>query len=257
MATIAAVTFDFHNTLVTGERWLHLEIHTLPCAVLEHLVGEGTLPPAAAAPAVLAQAEATYRAIREEAKASGSEVTAQAGVVRVFATLGPLGAVDGPRLAAALAAVQQACLADTTLIPGAHEVLAALRQAGRHLAVVSSAAYAPFVHWALARHGLAGYFPVVATSAETGYYKSDPRLYAWALDQLQVAPRQAVHVGDHARFDILGAQAAGMRAILFAPAGGPDAPGRPGDCRPDAVVADLRDIPAALAQLEQAPDRRA
>ena len=249
MGTIEAVTFDFHDTLVRAESWLQLEIRTLPSVVLGRLAAWGDLPAAVADPDLQDQAVTLYGGIREEARTSGREVTALDGVVRVLAALGLAGAVDRTRVEAALAEAQRACLADSRAVPGAGPVLAALQAGGRQLAVVSSAAYPPFVAWGLTRYGLAGYFPVVATSAATGYYKSDPRLYAWALAQLGVDPARAVHIGDHPRFDVQGAQAAGMRAILFTGAIDRRAAGSP-ECRPDATIAALADLPAALARLE-------
>ncbi|HUS15684.1 MAG TPA: HAD family hydrolase [Chloroflexia bacterium] len=246
MSTITAVTLDFHDTLVRSDSWLHLEIVTLPGAVLEWLVASGYLPSRAADPATLSAAETAYRGIREEAKASGREVPAAPGVWRVLTTLGlDTGLADGT-IDAAVEAVERRCLEDTALVPGVLEALAALKAAGLCLAVVSSAAYTPFVHWALARHGLVDYFPVVATSAATGYYKSDPRLYAWALAKLGVDAAHAVHVGDHPRFDVQGAQAAGMRALLYAPDPGTPAPD---DCQPDAILTAMHHLPTLIAGL--------
>jgi putative hydrolase of the HAD superfamily len=53
-------------------------------------------------------------------------------------------------------------------------------------------------------------------------------------------------VGDHPRFDVQGAQAAGMRAVLFT-RGGTHPPDSA--CRPDATVARMADLPAVLADL--------
>ena len=140
-------------------------------------------------------------------------------------------------------------------MPGAAEAVTALAGAGLRLAVVSNAAYPAFVRWGLARHGLTPFFALVATSAAFGYYKSDPRLYAAVLDQLGVMPAEAVHVGDHWRWDVQGAQAAGLRAIWYHPPGPPARPGDdpPADLRPDAVIAHMADLPAALARLQTEP----
>jgi putative hydrolase of the HAD superfamily len=249
MPAIAAVTFDFHDTLVSSASWLHLEIHTLPAEVLARLAQAGALPPSAGTPDIAARAVAEYEAIREEAKASGREVTAAAGVGRVLTALNLDTAVTPAQVDAAIESVERACLDDAALVPGVREVLGGLQGTGTRLAVVSSAAYPPFVRWGLDRYDLAGYFPVVATSGDTGYYKSDPRLYAWALARMGVAPAQAVHVGDHPRFDVQGAQAAGMRAVLFT-RGGTHPPAA--DCRPDATVAHMADLPTVLADLAAA-----
>ncbi len=237
---IEAVTFDFHNTLVSGEAWLDLEIRTLAGAVIERLVARGRLPATAGTAAGLVEAEAAYHAVRTAAMASGRETDAVAGVWQVLTVLGLAGDLDRRVVPGAVLSAQRACLADTALVPGAMAAVLALRAAGYRLAVVSSAAYTPFVRWGLARYGLTDFFPVVATSAGTGYYKSDPRLYAWALRRLGVAAGAAVHVGDHPRWDVQGAQASGMRAILFdrGPAARPSATPAP-DCRPDATIRDL------------------
>ncbi len=247
---IHAVTFDFHNTLVSGDAWLDLEIRTLPGVVIRRLVARGKLPAGTATPAVQAAAEAAYRAVRAAATVSGQETAAVAGVWRVLTELELTAGLDVRAVQTAVRAAQQACLADTALVPGAAAALAAVQATGRRLAVISSAAYAPFVRWGLARHGLATYFPVVATSAGTGYYKSDPRLYVWALRRLGVAAAAAVHIGDHPRWDVQGAQAAGMRAVWLArgPAARPSASLTA--CRPDATIRDLADLPAALAALD-------
>ncbi len=247
---IEAVTFDFHNTLVSGDAWLDLEIRTLAGAVIRRLVARGKLPPTAGTAAVLTEAEAAYRTVRAAAMASGRETDAVAGVWQVLTALGLADGLMARAVQGAVLSAQRACLADTALVPGAVATVAALQSSGYRLAVVSSAAYAPFVRWGLARHGLANRFPVVATSAGTGYYKSDPRLYAWALRRLGVAAEAAVHVGDHPRWDVQGAQAAGMRAVLFdrGPAARPSAiPAA--DCRPDATIRDLAALLGVVAAL--------
>jgi HAD superfamily hydrolase (TIGR01509 family) len=251
---IAAVLCDFHNTLVSADAWLELEIHTLPRVVLAALVADGRLPEAAGDHTLLAATDRAYAIVREQARASGYEVDAVTGVRRVLAELG-VGAVGADALAAAVEAAERACLADTRLVPGVRAALTTLAADGRRLAVVSNAAYPPFVAWGLARYGLDQDFSIVAASGAAGYYKSDPRLYRWALDQLGVAPAAAVHVGDHWRWDVLGAQAAGLRAIWYHPPATlqPPLPGEPppADFRPDAVITHMGDLPAAVARLER------
>ena len=250
---VTAVTFDFHNTLVSSDSWLRLEIHMLPGEVLTRLVAAGRLPPEAATPAMLARAEDAYHAVRERAKESGRETPALAGVVQVLATLGWLEQVDIADLKAALVNAEQGCLRDTALVPGALAVLADLRAQGVRLAVVSSAAFPPFVGWGLARHGLARYFPVIATSGAVGYYKSDPRLYTWALARLGVAPAPPSMWGTTRSSTWWG-----RRRRACGPSGSTarrwtaPTPTLPADCRPDAVIRALSDLPAALARLSGA-----
>jgi len=102
------------------------------------------------------------------------------------------------------------------LAPGAEETLRALKERGYPLAVVSNwDASLPEILEAV---GLRRYFDHLAVSALSGVAKPDPRLFQEALRALGVAPEEAVHVGD-AEADLLGAQGAGMRALLFDPTG--------------------------------------
>ena len=250
---ITAVLCDFHNTLVSGDAWLRLEIDTLAREVIGRLVAAGALPPDAGTEAGLAAADRAYATLRQEARESGREVDAVTGARRALAAVG--WTVDQTALEGAVDAAERRCLGETTLVPAAAEAVAALAGAGLRLAVVSNAAYPAFVRWGLARHGLAPFFNLVATSAEFGYYKSDPRLYAAVLDQLGVSAAEAVHVGDHWRWDVQGAQAAGLRAIWYRPPGsGPPLGGPPpAEFHPDAVITRLTALPAAIAHLQAEP----
>lgn len=102
------------------------------------------------------------------------------------------------------------------LIPGAEETLRALKAQRYRLAVVSNwDATLPEI---LEVVGLKRYFDHLAVSALSGHAKPDPRLFKEALSALGVAPEEAVHVGD-SEADLLGAEAAGVRALLFDPLG--------------------------------------
>jgi len=97
------------------------------------------------------------------------------------------------------------------LVPGAEATLKALKAKGYPLAVVSNwDATLPEI---LEVVGLGRYFDHLSVSA-----KPDPRLFREALEALGVSPEEAVHVGD-AEADLLGAEAVGMRALLFDPLG--------------------------------------
>jgi putative hydrolase of the HAD superfamily len=63
--------------------------------------------------------------------------------------------------------------------------------------------------------GLAGHVDTVVSSAEVGLRKPDPRIFELALDRVGVTAADAAHVGDHHYADVLGAQAAGMTAVLI------------------------------------------
>jgi len=94
------------------------------------------------------------------------------------------------------------------------------------------------------RLGLADYFQFALCAEDLGVGKPDPAPFRAALRRADVAAAQAVHVGDHPDDDILGAQAAGLRAIWYNPRGLPWA----GDAPPDAQVRRLDQLPALLAR---------
>ena len=65
------------------------------------------------------------------------------------------------------------------------------------------------LHDHLRRAGIAQRFHTVLPSAEAGYEKPDPRIFAVALERLAVEPGRAVHIGDE-EADRRGALLAGM-----------------------------------------------
>jgi putative hydrolase of the HAD superfamily len=93
------------------------------------------------------------------------------------------------------------------------ESLARLRAAGLRLGVVSNSDGR--VEQALEAAGLRHYFDVVVDSALVGVEKPDPRIFQAALDALGVAPEEALYVGDLYEVDVVGAQTAGIQAVLL------------------------------------------
>ena len=67
-----------------------------------------------------------------------------------------------------------------------------------------------------------------------------------ALEQVDAAPEEVVHVGDQIRSDVMGAQGVGMRAVLIDRSGyGPNGT----DCPTIASLSELGDL---LEKLEKA-----
>jgi len=96
---------------------------------------------------------------------------------------------------------------------GVAPVLRKLRGLGLTLAVVSNSNGT--VRKALARVGLIDQLDAIVDSHEEGVAKPDPMLFRIALKRAHARPETTVHVGDMYRVDVLGARAAGLRAILF------------------------------------------
>jgi putative hydrolase of the HAD superfamily len=98
----------------------------------------------------------------------------------------------------------------------------------------------------LDRHGLLAGFAHVTFSDEVGVRKPDPEIFALTLRALGVEPAAAVHVGDDAVLDVLGARNAGLRAIQVTS----HAASVPEGQRPDATIANLTGLPDAVARLD-------
>ena len=126
-------------------------------------------------------------------------------------------------------------------VPGAVEGVAALREAGYTLSIVSNNTRAEQIG-KLERLGLIDAFADIVVSADHGINKPDARLFHIALDRLSVSAAQAVHVGDSWSADIEGAINAGIRPVWFNRFGA--AAARSGV----AEVADLRELLDGLAK---------
>ncbi|MBV9438205.1 MAG: HAD family hydrolase [Acidobacteria bacterium] len=71
----------------------------------------------------------------------------------------------------------------------------------------------------LAQCGLAGYFEHIIDSGRVGFEKPAREIFQAALDAMRIPAKSAVYVGDIYSIDYLGAQNAGMQAVLMDRAG--------------------------------------
>lgn len=214
-----AVTFDFHNTLAACDDWFAVEVRTLVADVLDWQAARNGPP---VTPETRCEAQSRYRALRRAIIEHGNEQEAEACVAAVLDDMRlPMQPAD---IAAGVEAVMRATLPGSTPLPGAVECVRMLRAANVPLAVVSSAAYHPFLEWSLEKFGIADCFAAIITSASCGFYKTRPEIYEQAARALDVAPCQVVHVGDAPDYDVRAAQAVGMRAVWLSAADGECAP---------------------------------
>ena len=109
---------------------------------------------------------------------------------------------------------RQAYLEVESRIDGALELVAALRERGLKLAIVSNSTREEQTR-KLATHGLAPYFDALVLAGDHDIFKPDPRLFAIALQALDVTAEEAVMVGDSWSADVVGARAAGVRILWF------------------------------------------
>jgi len=101
--------------------------------------------------------------------------------------------------------------------PGVRESLARLRAAGKRLVVVSNANGKIREHFG--KIGFEGAFDHVMDSGVLGFEKPDPRIFREALRVSGARPETTLHIGDFYEIDVVGARAAGLRAVLVDPAG--------------------------------------
>ena len=118
-------------------------------------------------------------------------------------------------------------------------VLDALRSHSR-LGVVSN--FTGNVDRCLAELGLLDYFDTVADSAVVGHAKPEPEVFRIALRALDVAPDDALMVGDNPFADVRAAAALGMATCWIAPPARPVPPG----CAPTYRIGTLPDLLAVL-----------
>jgi HAD superfamily hydrolase (TIGR01509 family) len=97
--------------------------------------------------------------------------------------------------------------------PDVIPALQRLKASGRTLVVVSNANGR--MREALDRAGIGPYVDVVIDSTEEGVEKPDPQIFLNALARAGARPETTLHVGDLFYTDVVGARAAGLRAVLL------------------------------------------
>lgn len=234
MPPIKAITFDVYSTLVHNEHALWEETFQEICQT-QHLAvdpkemykrwraiegrfrqervhHDGQKPPA-----FTLYADAWCRSFRE-----------------VFQAMGLPG---DPRAAAGMAIRDLAGRSPyAEVLPTLHR----LRSTCVKTAVLSNADRS-FLDPTLERLGFS--FDAVVSSEEVQVYKPDPLPFLKALSKLEVAPEEALHVGDNLAEDIPGAQAAGMRVAWINRSATPRDPSlRP----PDYEIRSLEELPGLL-----------
>jgi putative hydrolase of the HAD superfamily len=97
------------------------------------------------------------------------------------------------------------------LRPGSRELLARLRARGLRTGVVSN--FDRRLPEILGGLGLAAQLDAIVLPSDARAAKPDRRIFALALERVEVAAAEALFVGDDARRDLEGARAAGLQAV--------------------------------------------
>lgn len=216
MAQLRAVLFDMGDTVVDlgeGRGSYEERVMLRVGRVFDALAARGVaLPERAAFCALLAQdSEAQYQA------ALAQQLGIDAGVVmRRFLAEQGLPADDAMVEAAAEAYCRGGPELVAPLRHGAVETLTALKAQGLLLGALSNTIQpGRFLTTNMARWGLEGVFDARIYSSDVGVAKPHPRIFRVALEQLGVAPEDAVYVGDRIIPDVSGAHGVGMKAVLI------------------------------------------
>lgn len=135
------------------------------------------------------------------------------------------------------------------LYPFVRDTLAAIRNSGYRMGLISNTLIVSEYHRNLFREGgIYDLFEFMVFSAEFGANKPDPRIFRHALHAMKLEPARAWYVGDKPHRDICGAHGVGMTAVLV------DSPYeyRTKDSpahMPDIRIRDIRELPGLLASL--------
>ncbi len=99
------------------------------------------------------------------------------------------------------------------LVDEVPSLLQKLKQNGFRLAVISNRRN-PFDEQ-LETLGINSYFEYSLAAGTINTWKPDPLIFQYALKEMEVKPEHAVYVGDNYFADVIGAQSAGMHAVLI------------------------------------------
>jgi HAD superfamily hydrolase (TIGR01549 family) len=148
-----------------------------------------------------------------------------------------VGSPRGPdELAAISAAYRATYQSSRRTVPGALALVQALR--GRATVGIVSNNHTAEQRDKLEATGLAPWIDFLLTSEEAGSEKPDPAIFLAALGRVGARPSDAVMVGDRWDADIVGARAAGIRAVWYNPYGLP----RPDPKIPVAEIRSFRPV---------------
>lgn len=242
MSRLRAVTFDFWSTLVDGS-----------------FTPERTADRMARLHAAVVGAGHACSVDELTAAFEGALADVSATAAESYADVGPPGrwaavarSLDIPEGLVPFEVVERA-YDDITLEPlpakmaYIEEALQLVQRSGYRMAVICNTGMAGgrVLREVLRRHGLFEFFDVTVFSNEFGYAKPNPSIFLHTLRELggDIAPHEALHVGDLEELDVDGARAAGLHSALYAP----DVQGDP-DTDADVVVRDWRQFAEQLAR---------
>jgi putative hydrolase of the HAD superfamily len=136
---------------------------------------------------------------------------------------------------------------DVVVAPDARDAVLAVRERGARVGIVSNTLVTPghvLRRW-LERHGLLELFHHWSFSDEVGAAKPDGAIFRHALDGLGARPDRTIHVGDSRRLDVRGALGAGITPIRYTGFLDDTTPEEP---EAPVVVSTLSEVPVLLSR---------
>lgn len=109
------------------------------------------------------------------------------------------------------------CPTKTNLFPLAHETLSYLKD--KYTLHLISNGFKESTEMKISKTGLKVYFSNVVISEIVGFNKPDRAIFDYALNVAEADISESIMIGDSIEADIRGAQAYGIKAIYFNPAG--------------------------------------
>lgn len=193
-----------------------------------------------------------YRSVhagnREIRTSTRREISNREELSQILNQLGYSIKADAPQITEAVSAYFAPWTA--TVIEGAASTLFTLRKLkGFKIGVVTNFTDQTFILQSLRNHNLLDLLDCVVVSAEVGWRKPDARMFDRLREFTGARADEILFVGDDADSDIVGAKAAGMRAVLVAG----ESYNREGGhaVQPDYTTTSIRELSAIIRKIEE------
>jgi HAD superfamily hydrolase (TIGR01509 family) len=167
-------------------------------------------------PEQLHAAERNAKRELDEARARHDSVDAQYWDIYYLHLFRELGIDDDAELRSALVTATRTGMNWRRVLPDARQALERLKD-GHRLGLISNSDGS--VRRLFETLSLDSYFDSFTDSQHCGYEKPDPRIFQAALAAMGAMPEESLYVGDIYSIDYVGAQGAGMGAVLVDVAG--------------------------------------
>ncbi len=216
---LRGVIFDYGNTLVRldpslrSARTDYADVVALPGAerLAAHLVRRGVLGPPLAGEFVTRFLDVRERN-RARAESEALEIPALRSLQETLQHIG-LDPHLGAELESAVGEFFQEEIEWVRPMPGAGELLEALRKRGLKLAMLSNATDGRYIADVVRRMGWGEWFDPLVVSADIGIRKPRAEAFRAVLDRWSFEPGDVAMVGDSLYHDVGGAQALGLVTV--------------------------------------------